>query len=374
MRYLFRLLCVCALGVVPLVGCGETVRCEMDVCPCSEQGIRAATAAGGGPYTFNCDGPTIVRTGAEILLRNDVILDGEGNLTIDGDNRHRVFLNSGAMVELRGLTVTGGSGGGARVVVDGVASHKTTGPWTVGGGIWNQGTLSLTNCTVSGNTTDINGGGIYNDATLTLANSTVSGNTARSGEGGGILNAGTLALINSTVSGNTAWTGGGLGGGEGVNLYSTLTLINSTVSGNTARSGEGSGILNAGTLALISSTVSGDIAFLGTLTSTSTLMDGACDEGLRGVAASNGYNVESPGSTCGFDQSTDKTGVLAPMLGPLQDNGGPTETHALLPGSVAIDHIPALDCEVDEDQRGEPRPETGGDGCDVGAFEVQSGD
>jgi hypothetical protein len=341
----------------------------MDVCPCSEQGIRAAIAAGGGPYTFDCDGPTIVRTGAEILLRNDVILDGEGSLTIDGDNRHRVFHNSGAMVELRGLTVTGGSGGGARVVVDGVASHKTTGPWTVGGGIWNEGTLSLTNCTVSGNTTDINGGGIYNDATLTLANSTVSENIAENG--GGIHNNGTLALTNSTVSGNTAWAGGGLGGGEGVNLYSTLTLINSTVSGNTARSGEGGAILNAGTLALINSTVSGDIAFLGTFTSTSTLMDGACDEGLRGVAASNGYNIERPGDTCGFDQEGDQVNVTEAQLnlGPLADNGGPTQTHALGAGSVAIDQIPEVECEVDTDQRGEPRPV--GDGCDVGAFEVQ---
>ena len=367
MRYIFGILCICALGIMPLVGCGETVRCEMDVCPCSEQGIRAATAAGGGPYTFDCDGPTIVRTGAEVLLRNDVILDGEGNLTIDGDNRHRVFLNSGAMVELRGLTVTGGSGGGARVVVDGVASHKTTGPWTVGGGILNEGTLSLTNCTVSGNTTDIAGGGIYNGATLTLANSTVSENIA--GDGGGIYNNGTLTLTNSTVSGNTAWAGGGLGGGEGVNLYSTLTLINSTVSGNTAGSGEGGGIWNAGTLALINSTVSGDIAFLGTLTSTSTLMDGACDEGLRGVAASDGYNIESPGNTCGFDQETDQVSVSADDLkfAELADNGGPTMTHALLSGSVAIDVIPADMCEVTEDQRGFPRDSM----CDVGALEVQ---
>ena len=365
MRYIFGILCICALGIIPVVGCGET--CEMDVCPCSEQGIRAATAAGGGPYTFDCDGPTIVRTGEEILLRNDVILDGEGNLTIDGDNRHRVFRNFGAMVELRGLTVTGGSGGGARVVVDGVASHKTTGPWTVGGGIWNQGTLSLTNCTVSGNTTDIIGGGIYNDATLTLADSTVSENIA--GDGGGIYNNGTLTLTNSTVSGNTAWAGGGLGGGEGVNLYSTLTLINSTVSGNTARSGEGGGILNAGTLVLINSTVSGDIVFLGTLTSTSTLMDGACDEGLRGVAASDGYNIESPGNTCGFDQETDQVSVSADdlKLAELADNGGPTMTHALLSGSVAIDVIPADMCEVTEDQRGFPRDSM----CDVGAFEVQ---
>jgi hypothetical protein len=252
-------------------------------------------------------------------------------------------------------------------VVDGVASHKTTGPWTVGGGILNEGTLSLTNCTVSGNTTDIAGGGIWNGATLTLANSTVSENIA--GDGGGIYNNGTLTLTNSTVSGNTAWAGGGLGGGEGVNLYSTSTLINSTVSGNTARSGEGGGILNAGTLALINSTVSGDIAFLGTLTSTSTLMDGACDEGLRGVAASDGYNIESPGNTCGFDQETDQVSVSADdlKLAELADNGGPTMTHALLSGSVAIDVIPADMCEVTEDQRGFPRDSM----CDVGAFEVQ---
>ncbi|MBW1757724.1 MAG: hypothetical protein JRJ80_16345 [Deltaproteobacteria bacterium] len=123
----------------------------------------------------------------------------------------------------------------------------------------------------------------------------------------------------------------------------------------------------------MSGNVSGDIAFLGTLTSTSTLMDGACDEGLRGVAASDGYNIESSGNTCGFDQPTDQVDVSAEdlQLGPLQDNGGPTETHALGPGSFAIDVIPEAMCEVDEDQRGEPRPETGDTMCDVGAFEVQ---
>lgn len=86
---------------------------------------------------------------------------------------------------------------------------------------------------------------------------------------------------------------------------------------------------------------------------------------------SSGYNVDSPGDTCGFEQLTDLVEVAGPILGPLQDNGGPTETHALLPGSVAIDVIPEADCQVDTDQRGEPRPETGGTLCDVGAFEVQ---
>ena len=86
---------------------------------------------------------------------------------------------------------------------------------------------------------------------------------------------------------------------------------------------------------------------------------------------SNGYNIESPGNSCGFDQNTDKTDVPDPMLGPLQNNGGPTETHALLSGSDAINQIPEAACELGEDQRGEPRPETGGTMCDVGAYEVQ---
>jgi len=100
----------------------------------------------------------------------------------------------------------------------------------------------------------------------------------------------------------------------------------------------------------------------------STLIDGECD-GPADVT-SNAYNIESPGDTCGFDQEGDQSGVTPEELnlGPLADNGGPTMTHALDPGSVAIDAIPT--CEpLTTDQRGQPRPV--GDGCDVGSFEVQ---
>jgi hypothetical protein len=138
-------------------------------------------------------------------------------------------------------------------------------------------------------------------------------------------------------------------------------------------------------MALTNSTVSGGIyagssdptPFVGVVSikAAASLIDGECKVG-NGVVTwtSNGYNIESPGNTCGFDQSTDMSGVSANdlNLGELADNGGPTMTHALqtIPVvSVAIDQIPAVDCEVDKDQRGQPRP--GGTMCDVGAFEVQ---
>ena len=156
-----------------------------------------------------------------------------------------------------------------------------------------------------------------------------------------------------------------------------LTVINSTVSGNTGDAQ----IFNQGSVALINSTVSGNSG-VGldnngpTLTVTNSLVDGDC----AGDVTSNGYNIESPGDTCGFDQTGDQPSVPDPMLGPLQDNGGPTETHALLPGSSAINQIPLEDCldadgaPLTTDQRGKPRPETGGTMCDVGAFERQPTD
>jgi hypothetical protein len=102
---------------------------------------------------------------------------------------------------------------------------------------------------------------------------------------------------------------------------------------------------------------------LGDLTFDYSLVDGECG----GEIISEGYNIESPGSTCGFQMDGLSANGLG--LGPLKHNGGPTETHALMPGSLAIDRIPKDECVLGEDQRGEPRP--GGSMCDAGAFEVQ---
>jgi hypothetical protein len=330
------------------------VSCVANVCPCDELGIRAAIQAGGSdPYTFDCDGPTTVLTLDEIHIDNDVILDGEGNLTVDASHHHRVFaVGELATVELRGFTVTGG-----RVVGQ------------FGGGIANGGELTLVNSTVRDSAavsepepcggdpcTDGRAGGIWNGGAgaLTLVSSTVSGNTADSG--GGIFQSGAaLMLTNSTVSGNAASQGGGIySDGSG-----PVTLTNSTVSGNSAVSG--------------SAILLSEVDPFASMTTTATLIDGACAQQGEVTWTSNGYNIESPGDTCGFDHGTDLVNITEGQLelGELADNGGPTMTHALGAGSVAIDHIPAVDCEVDKDQRGQPRPETGGTMCDVGAFEVQ---
>ena len=337
---------LCTAGAISAVGAGGTlaIQASAAVFPCTEAGILDAIAAGGGPHTFTCAGPMTPPTTAEIVIDNNVVLDGEGNLTVDGGNTHRVFsVNGGVTAELRGMTVSGGNGQGG-VFPD------------FAGGILHRGTLPVTNSTVSGNTTPRSGGGILSDGSLTLANSTVSGNVA--GDGGGIFCAstGTLSVTNSTVSGNTATRiAGGNGRGGGIGNLGTAMLANSTVSGNTAET-VGDDLNNENS----------------TLTLVNTLVDGECR--ILASATTSSGNLESPGHTCHFFDVTDQVNVTAEQLnlGLLQDNGGPTETHALLEGSVAIDAA-LLDPCPETDQRGFDRPVDGnGDDiadCDIGAVE-----
>lgn len=368
MRYSFGFLCLSALGLVWLVGCADAGDTIGQVFPCTEQGIRNAIAEGGGPHTFDCAGPTTVMTESEIVIGKSVTIDGEALLTVDGTGgASRVFsVEAGTRARLLRLTITGGGGGG----VD-------------GGGIKNEGTLAVERSRVVGNYGDLDGGGIDNRGVLVLTSSSVSANTvgypSGGGRGAGIYNgpAATLTLDASTVSGNLTYDppdppeelaapkSHPPSFGGGVYNEGTMMLINSTVSGN-----EGGGVYNLyeATATLSHCTVDG-IWAAGTLTVTSSLISIGCS----GTVTNSSYSIESPGDTCGFDESSDQVNVADLKLGPLRDNGGPTETHALLPGSVAIDVIPVEACEVIEDQRGEPRPETGGTLCDVGAFELTQG-
>lgn len=293
--------------------------------PCTEQGIVDAIAAGGGPHTFNCDGPQTVVTEGRILIDNDVILDGEGKLTLDASRAETaVHVAQGVNAAIKGFVVTN--------------TGEEVGCEFECIGVLNGGTLALAEVSVRGS--QGNGWGIGNAGALTLTNSTVSENAVL-----GVENIGEATLTNCTVSGN---------GDTGVeNTGGTMTLTNCTLTGN------GGAALSGGEEERV--TVAG------------TIIHGAC----LGLMISAGYNIESPDGSCGFDQTGDQRFVATEQLKlePLQDNGGPTETHALGEGSVAIDAIPAEDCvdadgePLTTDQRGVERPQ--GDACDVGAVEME---
>ncbi len=164
--------------------------------------------------------------------------------------------------------------------------------------------------------------------------------------------AASLTLVNTTVSENSARSGGGI-----YSLFdSYVTITNSTIADNTA-SFRGNAFAND---------------FSPPPTFANSLIVGDCAIGSN-VPISHGGNIESPGYTCYLQHPTDRANVADPGIAPLSDNGGPTFTHALLPGSPAVDTAIDGRCPA-TDQRGFGRPVDGdGDGvatCDVGAFEL----
>src|SRR5207253_8681064 len=221
------------------------------------------------------------------------------------------------------------------------------------------------------------GGGIDNEnnATLTITNCTISGNAA--GLGGGTFNNGMLTIRNTTISGNFSSNGGAAynsGGG-------TLTINNSTVSGNSASSG--GGIFNIAAFAITNSTFSGNSAQLGggifsteTVEIGNTILNagksGANIVNSGGTVTSHGYNLSNDDGG-GFLIGPGDQVNTNPLLGPPQDNGGPTFTHALLPGSPAIDTgDPNFTPPPFYDQRGPGFNRVANGRIDVGSFEIQS--
>jgi hypothetical protein len=349
----------------------------------------------------------------------------------DTGGNYRIFTVGGSnAVSIAGLTIANGyasydyGGGiynnhGALTVTNSTVSGNLSAGFGVdglGGGIYNNGgTLTLTNSTVSGNTAqdgtpdfEGSGGGIYNNGgALTLNDSTVRGNRGRLG--GGIYdNGGTLTLNDSTVSGNSAPFGHG-GGGYGGGIYNyndvgmlnnstvsgnssihgggifndtaTFTVSNSTVSGN---HGEGIYIYRGGgTFTLTNSTVSGNSVpsggdgggiyiyylYSGTLNPFDTVLAGnmaGTDPDLHGNLGSLGHNlIGNTQGGSGFDP-TDLLNV-DPLLGPLQANGGPTQTMALLPGSPAL-NAGDPDQLGSTDQRGVVRS----GGVNIGAYQASA--
>ena len=184
---------------------------------------------------------------------------------------------------------------------------------------------------------------------MTFTNSSINGNTANAlGAGGISTGVGTVTFTNSTISGNTAISGDG---GGALISGGTVTFTNSTIGGNTATLGNGGGIMSTGGQTDFKNTIIADNA--------NTDCQGA---GLNSL----GNNLDRD-NTCNLTKPTDLVGV-DPLLSPLQDNGGPTETHALLAGSPAIDAGDDL-AAPGTDQRGLTRPQ--GDASDIGAYEFQ---
>jgi len=247
-----------------------------------------------------------------------------------------------------------------------------------GGGIAIQGgSLTINNSTLSGNG-GFHGGGISNRmGVMTVANSTLSGNRSV-GAGGAMNNAGTLTVVNSTLFENSSGSGGAI-----INS-ATLIITNSTFTGNNAGS---SGVIdNRGTLLVTNSTISGNNVdpdgrgiyqrYDGSTTVTNTIVANNPSGGdCFGTITDGGHNISSD-DTCGFDSANGSMPNTDPLLDPLQDNGGSTLTHALLPGSLAIDAGDDAQCPL-TDQRGVVRPIDGDiDGeavCDIGSFEFEQG-
>jgi hypothetical protein len=250
---------------------------------------------------------------------------------------------------------------------------------TDGAGILNFGALTLSNCTVRQNINHYgSGGGIYNVGTLTVNDSTFYSNYSRLG--GGICNAvgypafrGTATLTNCTLVSNSAGDGGALYVGGGVG--STATLTNCTVSLNTTLGGHGGGIFV--TLTDPVKHTPGDILNLtNTIVAQNRINSSGADPDIYGAVATADHNLVgdatcSTGIVNGVNGNIVGTSAnpIDPLLGPLQNNGGSTQTMALLPGSLAIGHgnnakAPATD------QRGFARLDEAGELTDIGAFEL----
>jgi CSLREA domain-containing protein len=336
----------------------------LDGIPCSHPG-------GGGYYQSNAS----VTIRDSIFISNTALFGGGG------------ISNEWGPLTITNSTFSGNSGsiGGGIDNNGNMTITYSTFFGNSGGGIFNTRHITISNSTFFGNT----GGGMNNSGDLTITNSTFSANS--SGDGGGIYNGGHITITNSTFSGNSAeYNGGGIANEPRVIGFGNVSITNSTFTGNNAVN-YGGGIYNMGLdLTITNSTFSANSADGGgggiynylfpgppppplSLTLTNTIVANSpsgCD--CVGPIIDGGYNISSD-DTCSFDPANSSKPNTNPLLGPLQDNGGPTWTQALLWGSPAIDAGDNAQC-LPTDQRGITRPLDGnGDGlavCDIGSFEV----
>jgi Tol biopolymer transport system component len=350
-----------------------------------------SASVGGGIYNYQ----------GTLTITQSTISD---NAALDSFAQYGAGIYNGGLLVVNSSTITSNHAG------------------TEGGGIQNEGTATLTDSVVSNNVAGEEdgelgyGGGIYhtgaNGSSLTLHHCTVSGNSAitssAGGRGGGIFgsssNGGLLSITESTINNNHADKTGG-----GINAYGDIKVTDSTLNGNTAESGgglhtrepaatiqnstfsgnssilDGGAILNDGQVTINNSTISDNQAGRNgggiynndhkTVEMTNTIFkagaSGANIFNNGGTVTSHGYNLTSD-SGGGFFHAIGDQIDTNPLLGPLQDNGGPTLTHELLTGSPAINAgTPNFTPPPLYDQRGIGHDRVFGGRIDIGSFEVQ---
>jgi len=394
-----------------------------------------ADANDGDTINFDPSVNTVTLSTAELVITKSITISASPQMVAvvrSSQTEFRIFhVMPGHSVEINGLTISGGhitgdNGGGilndnstltiahctvsANTIVSGESVNVfgggiyNSGTMTLnqaivnnnngvycgcnsvpfGGGISNTGTMIIIAGTVQGNMAYYAGGGIYNTGMMTITGSTISDNRTDNpghfgGDGGGIENDGTMTIQDSTISGNTA-LGGGFDGGYGGGLFgNNTTITNSTITGNSGRFG--GGVAGGGNIAHTTFSNNSDVGYGGALYLTSPLelgntilkagASGANIYNNGGTVTSHGYNVCSDNGG-GFLNGPGDQINTDPLLGPLQDNGGPTFTHALLPGSPALDTgDPNFTPPPDYDQRGPGFVRVFNGRIDVGSFEVQ---
>jgi hypothetical protein len=374
---LVLVLALISMAVVPPHLAGAATQ---TVTNCNDSGVGSLRqaildAASGDTVTFGSLPCTTITLSTTIDITTNLTVDGPGSesLAVSGNGAVELFdVASGVTATISGLTME-----------DGMAIE--------GGAIDNAGTLTISDSTVTGNNaSEHGGGGVLNEGgTLTISASTLSGNDSYHGGGGGVLNhEGMVTITNSTLSGNDAFYGGqATGGGAVENTGGTVMVVDSTVSGNSADyNGGGGGILDVGgAVTITAGSLAGDTTSRagagggirnegGSVSMAATIVTASrVGGGCIGKVTDAGYNLDDDGS-CGFSAGHHSVSDVNPFLGPLQDNGGPTETKAPALGSATLDQIPpgtmgnSVTLCPGTDQRGVARPQ--GTECDMGAVEL----